>query len=126
MIELLDEDTEYLDQAFGSDWRLVEEGNAKFGLVIQNYPLPTGFNLSHTKLMVLIPSGYPGSHLDMFYFNPPIQTTNCRSIPALATEQHFSETWQRWSRHYEWQPGIDTVVSHLEFVRNQLIHESNR
>ncbi len=120
---LPEEDRQYLSKTFDSKWRQVEEGNKKWGLLIDEFPIPEGYNVQHSTLMVLIPTGYPGSRLDMFYCHPPLGRPNGTSIQALATEFHFGQDWQRWSRHYDWNPGEDSIARHLEFVKNQLSHE---
>ena len=118
--ELPPEDTQYLDASYPSKWKKVAEGNGKYGLLIDDFPIPKGYAVEKSTLMVLIPSGYPGSMLDMFYFDPPLDKSNGSPIDRLASEIHFGQTWQRWSRHYSWQPGVDSIVSHIEFVENQL------
>ena len=123
--ELLPEDVEYLN-AHHSDWAKVVEGEGKFGLVVRRFPVPRGFTPRETTLMVLVPSGYPGVPVDMFYFDPQLHKTNGASIPALAEEAHFGVAWQRWSRHYQWTPGQDNLASHIEYVGNELRHEAQR
>lgn len=118
--ELPPEDIQYLNENYPSKWRKVAEGNGKYGLCIDDFPIPTGYTVEKSTLMVLIPSGYPGSMLDMFYFYPSLAKLDGSSIGALSPETHFGQTWQRWSRHYEWQPGLDSVVRHIEYIKNQL------
>lgn len=121
--ELPLEDLEYLDGNYPSKWKKVTEGGGKFGLIIESFPIPDGYTAEESVLMVLIPSGYPGSQLDMFYFDPPLSKLNGSSIRTLASETHFGRVWQRWSRHYPWQPGEDNIVSHIEYVKNELRSE---
>ena len=126
MIEPYDlppEDTQYLDQNYPSGWRKVAEGNGKFGLVIDDFSITNGFTIESSTLMILIPIGYPGSMLDMFYFDPPLIKSDGTEINALVSESHFGRNWQRWSRHYAWQPGEDSVVKHIEYVKNELYNE---
>ena len=124
--ELLPEDMEYLEGNYPSKWQKISEGNGKFGLLIEDFPIPNGYTMGKSTLLVLIPSGYPGSALDMFYFNPPLNRSDGSPTDALASEVHFGREWQRWSRHYQWQPGIDTVVTHIEYVKNELNNEVGR
>ena len=118
--ELLPEDVEYLNAHHRNRWRKEVEGDGKFGLVLCRFALPDGFEESEANLMLLIPSGYPGVPVDMFYFDPPIRRRDGAAMEALADETHFGVTWQRWSRHYRWIPGEDNLVTHLEYVKNQL------
>ena len=123
---LLPEDVEYLNAHYPSLWRKDMEGEGKFGLFVCPYALPEGYAESETTLMVLVPSGYPGVPIDMFYLNPPIHRRDGAPINALADESHFGVTWQRWSRHYQWNPGEDNLVAHLEYVRHELESEAAR
>lgn len=124
--ELLPEDVEYLNAQHRNQWRKVAEGEGKFGLMVRPYTLPEGYAESETTLMVLVPSGYPGVPIDMFYLDPPVHRRDGASINALADESHFGVTWQRWSRHYEWTPGEDNLVTHLEYVKHELESEAAR
>ena len=119
--ELPPEDTEYLDANYPSRWKKIAGGNGKYGLLIEEFPIPGGFSVEKSTLMVLVPSGYPGSMLDMFYFFPPLDKSDGSLPEAVVPEAHFGRTWQRWSRHRcSWQPGIDSIVTHIEYVKNQL------
>ena len=121
--ELPSEDTEYLNAHYPSQWRKVAEGGAKYGICIEDFAVPDGYTARQATLMILIPSGYPGAMVDMFYFCPPLGRLDGVAIDALASETHFDQTWQRWSRHYEWHPGEDSIVRHIEFVTEQLVQE---
>lgn len=118
--ELLPEDTEYLDGNYLSRWEKISEGNGKFGLLIRGFPIPDGYTTTSSTLMILVPSGYPGSQLDMFYFDPPLSRLDGSSINALAQEVHFGQDWQRWSRHYGWEPGQHNIVTHIEYIKNEI------
>ncbi len=120
---LSSEDMEFLDNG-DYKWKPFSE-NSKNGLVIRNYNLPEDYIPNKSDLMVLIPPGYPVSPIDMFYFSPGVRRKDGRSIEALAEENHFEKTWQRWSRHYQdqWRPGIDNVATHIIYVGNQLRFE---
>ena len=117
------EDREFLDSN-DYEWEPLTE-TSKNGLVIRQYALPEGYVPEKSDLMVLIPPGYPVSPIDMFYFSPGVGRKDGRDIGALAEENHFGRTWQRWSRHYqnEWRPGIDSVATHIPYVGNQLRFE---
>ena len=121
--ELPPEDVQYLNANYPGRWKKVTEGNGKFGLIIHDFPIPKGYIIHESILLVLIPSGYPGTMLDMFYFDPPLEKSDHSDIGTLVSERHFDKTWQRWSRHYEWNPGEDSIFSHIEYVKNQLEYE---
>ena len=123
--ELPEEDLEYLNAHYSTQWQKTSEGNGKYGLIIENFPLPNGYTMEKSALMLLIPSGYPGSGIDMFYFDPPLNRLDGRGIGGLSIEAHFARQWQRWSRHYQWNPGEDFLVRHIEYIRNELEKEVN-
>lgn len=96
---------------------------AKNGIEIQGYCLPTGYMPETASLMVIIPPNYPAGLIDMFYFSPDVYRADRRGINALSNEVHFEKAWQRWSRHYQWRPGVDNVATHITFVKNILKSE---
>lgn len=121
-MDLTQDDHEYLDATYPSHWnRLSSDGKA--GIVIRGFPVPPGYTLPRSDLMIIVPSGYPGTPLDMFYFRPPLAKSSSASIGNVVDENHFGCSWQRWSRHYQWIPGEDNLVRHLEFVVRQLQQE---
>lgn len=129
--ELPLEDEQYLDEfaeRYGSCWKREAEGpdNCKWGLFIDEFPIPSGYDRDRSTLMLLIPTGYPGAGLDMFYFHPPLARADGREIGALADEAHFATNWQRWSRHYDWSPGEDSIVRHIEYIREELERETSQ
>lgn len=122
------EDEQYLDwfdEQHESSWKRKVEGpgDCKWGLFIENFPIPEGYNRKRSTLMLLIPTGYPGAGLDMFYFHPHLARKDEQEIGALADEGHFATNWQRWSRHYDWNPGEDNIISHVEYVLLELNKE---
>ena len=118
--ELLPEDIEYLNAHFPERWQKLSEGNGKYALLITGFEIPDGFAQKIANLMVLVPAGYPGVGLDMFYFDPSLQKSNNEELAAIAFEEHFGRSWQRWSRHYDWIPGEHNLYKHIELVRNEL------
>ena len=121
-MELPPEDIDYLNSQYHDKWYKQQE-SGKFGVVIEEYCLPDGYEPYHARLMLLIPSGYPASGIDMFYFDPGVCRQDGVSINALGPEEHFGRHWQRWSRHYQWRPGIDNLSTHITFIGNQLNSE---
>lgn len=119
---LPEEDTDFLNSDYNDQWEELSEAG-KRGLLIKDYPLPEGYTPGKTNLMLLIPDSYPAGMIDMFYFNPPVERQDGVGIGALANETHFGQQWQRWSRHYEWRPGIDNVATHITHVSNELKSE---
>ena len=122
MFDLPEEDLEFLNADFQGRWEWVKEGD-KSGLIIRNYNLPPGYSPEVVALMLLIPAEYPTSGLDMFYFSPEVSRADGLPIGALSSETHFGVAWQRWSRHYAWRPGEDSIATHITTMRNVLKDE---
>jgi len=121
---LTDEDEQFLN-ANGFNWKLLFENNAKQGLLVKRFQVPTGYQPDTVDLMILIPENYPVAGIDMFYLCPAIFRDDGRNINALEIENHFDRQWQRWSRHYDWHAGYCSIATHIKFVSNQLESELN-
>ena len=117
------EESEYLDANYQGKWQKLCEGGGKFGLLIRSFPIPSGYTCKSSDLTIPVHLGYPGVPLDMFYFHPELHKANKTNINAVVSEDHFGRTWQRWSRHYNWTPGRDDVVSRVEYVSNEIRRE---
>lgn len=120
------EDEQALD-ALGYPWETLSCGS--MWLLIYNYPLPNGYTASSTTIGLLIPPTYPATEIDMAYFYPDLVKVPYKPISALSSQSIDGKTFQRWSRHRlagEWQPGIDSVITHLSLVDNWLIEDLKR
>lgn len=114
-------DREYLE-AKSLQYLEIQEGG-KNGLIIENYKLPEKkYNVSATKLLILIPQGYNDVHPDMFYCYPTLTLIPSNSPPAATSGVvAFNGTsWQQWSRHLnvgnDWRPGVDGIQSYLQKI----------
>ena len=116
----LPDDKQFLEAHYAGQWEALGDGS---GLLIRDYPLPEGYNMNKTNLMIRIPADYPAGPLDMFYLDPAIARKDGKSIGALAAENHFDRLWQRWSRHYQWRPGVHCLATHFAYIKNALQHE---
>lgn len=123
--ELLDDDVGFLNSTFNDKWQTIPSTVAQ-GIVIENYSLPSGYNPSEIKMMILVPQNYPMAQLDMFYTSPSIAKNNGNPIQALNNVQHFGMQWQGWSRHYTWQEGIHNIATHFQAIKNFLEEELQR
>ncbi len=90
---------------------IIDEAGSR-GVVIKDFPLPAGkFDRDTVDVMIQLPAGYPDASVDMFYTLPWIKLrasgrfANCADV----AHQFAGKTWQRWSRHADWRPGIDGV-----------------
>jgi hypothetical protein len=109
----------------GLSYETLIEGEARF-IVIQDFPVPQGFNYEKVSVCIRIPPGYPDSPLDMAYFKPALARVNGRPINKLSDEKFLGETWQRWSRHRHhapWDPEFDGIGTHLAFIDTWLREE---
>lgn len=117
------EDEEYLNANFPSSWKTEAEGN-KNGIIIREYSVPKGiYTPEKSDLMIIVPTDYPTAAIDMFYFCPALARKDGREVTRIASEIHFDKSWQRWSRHYQWEPGKCSVITHISWVANQLKHD---
>jgi hypothetical protein len=119
------EDLEWLESC-GRPFELVKE-NQVLRVVLDQYPVPAGYNLGTVKANVRIDAGYPDAQIDMVYFYPALARSDGRPIGALCADQFDGLTWQRWSRHRTaanpWRPGIDNLATHFELVNDWLARE---
>lgn len=114
------EDTDFLASKEYSFEVLTEGGNTH--VIIKDFPFPSQFySVEKAELLVKIPSGYPVTPLDMFWTNPIISFVNGTPPPATTERETLhGKEWQRWSRHYDWRVGIDSLKTHISAIRNEL------
>jgi hypothetical protein len=122
---LPENDREYLETK-GLQYTEVKEPKQN-GLIIENYTLPAGkYNVSTTRLLIIIPQGYNDAHPDMFYCYPTLTLMPGNNPPAATTGAITFNgiTWQQWSRHLntgnDWRAGIDGIGSYLQKVNHAL------
>jgi hypothetical protein len=116
---LLTESEETFLNTLTLPWQCIKEGNYCW-LLISNYPVPKGYNVSSVNVALMIPPGYPTAQIDMAYFFPHLTRVDARPIGALAFKMINGVQYQRWSRHRTaanpWRPGVDDVSTHLQLV----------
>ena len=109
------EDVEYLD-ATGMPWETVNSGGQC--VILHNFPIPDGYTVPTTRLLVRLPSGYPRVPLDMVYVYPALRRADGQPIGALTPLILDGTAYEQWSRHRTsvnpWRMGVDSLVSHLE------------
>jgi hypothetical protein len=119
---LLPKDKEFLDK-HGYNYEVHEQPGVTL-LVINDYSLSSIFDREKTKVLVRIPTGYPAAQLDMFWVNPTVKLKSTNNCPPQADvfESYFpGESWQRFSRHYQWEVGND-LSTHLNVIREILVN----
>jgi len=100
---------------------VTEDKNYVF-LVVKEFRLGDVFNLTNSDLLLKIPKSYPEAGPDMFFIHPDVTFTDGR-IPQAAEsiETVLGREWRRFSWHQKsWNPSIDNMHSHLEFIKARL------
>lgn len=123
---LLENDDAYLD-GLCLPWETIISDGHRW-LVIRNYPVPSGYNVSSVTLALLIPPLYPQAEIDMFYVYPMLQKNDGIAIPSVQIMQPINGVaFQRWSRHrgqvQPWDPKLDNVQTHLALVDTAVARE---
>jgi hypothetical protein len=113
--------------ARGRSWEAIVEAGTKW-LLLPDYPVPPGFNVTRATAALRIPPSYPDDQIDMVYFHPPLALSNGKGIAALSALPLDGTTYQQWSRHRTganpWRPGLDNVSTHLLLVDSWLEKEA--
>ena len=124
---MLPEADEIMLTAQGLSWETVSSGGQ--WVLLHEFPLPPGYNVSQADVAISISAGYPDAGLDMVYFFPPLARADGKFINNLALMIIDNRTWQRWSRHRTpqnpWRPGMDDLSTHLGLVEDWLVREFN-
>ena len=122
MSNISSDDVGFLNIEYAGQWEERTE-NSLTGLLISNYVLVDGYTPEKSDLLLLIPDSYPAGGIDMFYFFPHVHRIDGMSIGTLSDEYCFDRSWQRWSRHYEWKPGVHDIATHMAYIKNALLGE---
>ena len=67
---LPEDDMEFLNN-LGFRFHSKNDGRYKW-IILKNYPMPNGYNVTTASIAISIPNGYPTNQLDMAYFFPPL------------------------------------------------------
>lgn len=123
---LLPKDEEFFT-ASNYCWETIADGGRRW-LIIDNYAVPSGYNMPRCRLALEIPESYPSAQIDMFYCDPPLSLENGKVPPATERRQNIAGvSFQRWSRHRNaanrWSPARDNVATHLGLVDEALERE---
>lgn len=124
--EVLQKDSEYLQQVFGNFKTVIDQGHR--WLIVDNYVLPPGYSHKEITLAIEIPGLYPQAEIDMFYTYPRIYLSNGTTPPCTEVNQMIDgKNYQRWSRHRsgisQWNPAIDSVITHFSLIEESLFRE---
>jgi hypothetical protein len=124
---LPEKDVRHLD-SLGLPWETIGSPQQGGGYVlIQNFPVPPGYNVTAATVALRIEPLYPDVQIDMAYFEPGLSRLDGRGIAALASQAIDARSFQRWSRHRTtqnpWRPGLDSLATHLGQVNHWLENE---
>lgn len=118
--ELGPDDTRALD-ALGCRWEAANLAGALW-IIIHDFPIPAGYNVVLARVAIRV-DNYPSGGIDMAYFYPPLSRSDGLQINNLTDFQLEGLTYQQWSRHYGWNPEVDSLATHIRRVRGWLKHE---
>jgi hypothetical protein len=93
--------------------------------VIREWALAAGWNMQHTRLLVLIPAGYPITAPDNFFTDPTLSIGAGGQPGSTSMAQPTQDQqWLQFSYHIEagdWQPeGGHDLLTFLAAVRRRL------
>ncbi len=125
---LPENDVEFLDSK-GFLWETLLESNFRW-LLINDYPIPDGFNVQRATIALNTDINYPNTQIDMAFFYPSLSKINNRIISAVSPRFIDLREFQQWSRHRTssnpWKPGEDDISTHLGMFDLILINELSR
>lgn len=99
----------------------LEEQGSDIHLILKEVKFPEQYTPRTADVLIILPTGYPNAKLDMFRTRPDIKLAN-GSWPDRA-DVHVvlgGESWQQWSRHYEWRDGIDELRTFIASVHKEI------
>ncbi len=116
--QLPEADVMFLDE-LGLPWEALNDRGMHW-VIIYNYPVPPGYNVTEVSVGIKIETGYPRAQLDMAYFFPAITRLDGKAINAITVQSIDGKQFQRWSRHRSgqnpWREGVDDLSTHMALV----------
>jgi hypothetical protein len=108
----------------GFCFKVIEEPGVT-NVILNDYPLPNGFDHDNVEILIRLPAGFPDVPPDMFWVKPTIKLTSTQKTPVAADchEKHLDDIWQRFSRHLPpgtWRPGVDDLRTWVQSIRQLL------
>ncbi len=91
-------------------------------MIIDEYPVPSGYSKHTTKMLLKFPMAYPNGRPDMFWTDGDFILQNgAEPNKANVIETINGRQWRRFSWHPQaWNPGRDDLRMYLEFVNDGL------
>lgn len=113
--DLLEEDETYLS-SLKLPFETVKLAGQNW-VLIHNYPIPQGYNVSLATMGIRMVGCYPTAGLDMVYFFPALRRLDNLPIGALTPHPLDGKSYQQWSRHRTsinpWRPEVDNLSTHV-------------
>lgn len=92
-------------------------------MVVDNHPIPQGYTLKTSPILIRIPVSYPSGSPDMFWTDWELLLVS-GTVPANAdvSEVLLGRNWRRFSWHPNggWEPGRSDLGTYLGFVDSRL------
>lgn len=99
------------------------ESDGMANILITQYPVNSGhYSKLDTEMLLRIPLSYPHGKPDMFWTDEDLLLRN-GNVPknSEVVEVWMGRRRRRFSWHLsQWNPGVDNLVTYLEFVNNRL------
>lgn len=100
----------------------VIEAEGWHNVVFERFPIPAGFSVSESDLLVKVPLAYPNGGPDMFWVEEGVMLAS-GVVPkgAESIEQALGRRWRRFSWHFRgWNPASCDLGLYIEFVNRRL------
>ncbi len=99
----------------------VHEDSSLTIVIFKKFPLPKGYNMEATDVLIKVPLSYPNGQLDMFWTEPNLRLASANGQTATSVEQILGRQWLRFSWHpQKWNPGRDNILTFVEFINRRL------
>jgi len=119
MDELPEQDKAFLDEK-GYQYSLTRSESG-WHLVISNFNFPEAYDQPSADVLINIVAGYPDAKLDMFYTIPDVKLKNGNWPQNCNQRAMFNGiSWQQWSRHILWRPGIDNLRTFIASIIREI------
>lgn len=112
MLERRLKEVELLRQHYGE----LEHGPNVEWIIFKDFRLPSGWNRTGTRLLVIVPPGYPMTPPDNFYVEPGLKLSSGAGTANYSeTVSQLGQNWGQFSYHVEagdWKASADILCGH--------------
>lgn len=95
-------------------------------VMIEQFPLPRGYNYEETSILILLPPDYPLTVRDWFYLDPGIERLDGRQLPHYRTpdeDELEAAGWKAGCLHIRsWRPAENFWEGHCLLTICRLIY----